>query len=289
MPGRTHPQPEQGCAPHPPAAAAAREPLEDVVLEDIAVEHQRDAQGDDRQGDPVKPQGGQAHDKPEREGSQHAHGDLHPVVDVKSREHHPGGICSNPAKRLMAERRLADVAGQQDEAEQPESPDDGQRRVELETYVEADRQPGQNSKCDEGQPERDNQTSGHCAATLNPRGLRTISTARITTSATRRGKPIDWIQIVGYVSSRPSANPPATVSGNEVMPPIRAAASASMIRSVRLVVSKLMKGVIRIPATAAITLPSIQLTAPTSPTRTPHTDAELSLSDTARIERPKLV
>ncbi len=50
-----------------------------------------------------------------------------------------------------------------------------------------------------------------------------------------------------------------------------------------------MKGVIKIPATAAITLPSIQLTAPTFPTGTPHSEAETGLSDTARMERPKLV
>ena len=59
--------------------------------------------------------------------------------------------------------------------------------------------------------------------------------------------------------------------------------------SVRLVVSKLMNGVIRMPATAAMRLPSIQLTAPTMSTRTPHSDAAVGSSDTARIARPNAV
>ncbi len=62
-----------------------------------------------------------------------------------------------------------------------------------------------------------------------------------------------------------------------------------MMSRVRLVVSKLMKGVMRIPATAATRLPSIQLTAPTRPTGTPHNEADVGLSETARMARPKLV
>src|SRR5258708_32664180 len=61
-----------------------------------------------------------------------------------------------------------------------------------------------------------------------------------------------------------------------------------MISNVRLVVSKLMKGVIRIPATPAMRLPSIQLNALTFPTGTPHKEAAVGLSDTARIDLPKL-
>ncbi len=68
-----------------------------------------------------------------------------------------------------------------------------------------------------------------------------------------------------------------------------AAARASMMINVRLVVSKLMNGVIRIPAMAAMTLPSTQLTAPTLPTGTAHNDAETGSSETARMERPRRV
>src|SRR5207244_4616706 len=130
---------------------------------------------------------------------------------------------------------------EEDQAQQAEGPDNGGRGVELEADVETNRDPREQGKSDERPEHAKHQPGCHFAATENPRGLRTIRTARITTSATRRGKPIDWIQIVGYVSSRPRMKPPSTVRGSETRPPMSAAARASMSSSVRLGVSKLMQ------------------------------------------------
>ena len=169
-----------------------------MVLEDVAVEHERDPERDDRERDAVEAQGGQADDDPQREGGCDAGGHCNEVVGVEARDHHAGGVRADSGKRRLAQRDLTDIAREQHEAEQAEGPDDRERGVELESDVEADRDAGQDRKRDQRDRDAHHQSGGHFVATaVNPRGLRTTSTARITSSAMRRGKPRDWIQIVG--------------------------------------------------------------------------------------------
>src|SRR6202035_178497 len=97
----------------------------------------------------------------------------------------------------LAQRDLSDVTRQEDEAQEPESEHDGECRVELKPDVETGWDPGQNRKRDEREADSHDHPAHSVATTRSPRGFRMISTARITTRATRRGKPIDWIQIVG--------------------------------------------------------------------------------------------
>ena len=81
--------------------------------------------------------------------------------------------------------------------EQAEPPDGSQRGVELEPDVEPSRQARENGKRNQRQEDADHESRRHCVATFRPRGLRTIRTARMTNNAITRGKPMDWIQMVG--------------------------------------------------------------------------------------------
>src|SRR5258708_15053715 len=291
MPGRVHLQAEHRRAVHTPPTAAAREPGEGRVLEHVAVEYQGDAQRHYREGYSAQAQRRQPHDDAERERRQNSDRDGDETAGVVGRDHHSRRVGADSREGRLAQGDLADIAREQDEAEDPESPHDCQRCIELESHVQSGRQPGQHREGEQRQQDADREAGrpGHLVTAVSPRGFRTISTARMTTRATSRGKPIDWIQIVGYVSSRPRMKPPSTVSGDQTIPPMSAAASASMMSSGRLVVSKVMKGGIRNPATAAMRLPSIQLTALTLPTGTAHSEAAVGLSDTARIDLPKPV
>ena len=162
-----------------------------MVLEHISVEDQRDAQRNDGERYPVQPQGRQADDDPQRKRSRHAHRDGHYVVDVKRGGDHPRGVRTDAGKRGLAEGDLSDIAGEQDEAQQAEGPDHREPRVEFEADVETYGDPRQHREGDQGHEHADHQARGHFAATANPRGLRTTSTARITSNATSRGNPID--------------------------------------------------------------------------------------------------
>jgi hypothetical protein len=88
---------------HAPAASPAREPLEGVVLEHIAVEHEGNAQGHDRERDPMQAQRRQTDDHTEGKGGRDPHCNRDEIVGVKARDHHARGVCADPGERCLAE------------------------------------------------------------------------------------------------------------------------------------------------------------------------------------------
>ena len=85
-----------------PATGPAREPLECVVLKDVAIEHERDAQGDDGKSDPVQAQGREPDDDAQHERRRHADRDGHEVVDVECGGHHARGVSADSGKGGLA-------------------------------------------------------------------------------------------------------------------------------------------------------------------------------------------
>ena len=116
---------------------------------------------------------------------------------MHARDGHPGPIGGDAGEGGLTQRDLARIAGQKDQGKDAEAPDQGQRSVELESLVEADGQAGQNRESDDRNREADDVAGHHFATPGRPRGERTMSTARITRRAIKRGNPSDCIQIVG--------------------------------------------------------------------------------------------
>ena len=110
---------------------------------------------------------------------------------------HAGSVRGHSCERRLAQRNLARVSSEQDQAQDAEAPDDGQGGVELKRGVEADRQPRQDRERDDRDREADDVARHHLVTAGNPRGERMMSTARITRRAINRGSPSDWIHIVG--------------------------------------------------------------------------------------------
>jgi hypothetical protein len=87
-------------------------------------------------------------------------------------------------------------------------------------------------------------------------------------------------------SAIPSATPPASVSGNDVKPPISAAASAGITSSVSVVTCSCVIGAMSRPASPARAAPRNHVSEEIRSGDHPSAAAALVFSDTADIAQP---